>query len=177
MFLLSSHWHVCVCQWDTAPKYQIFIEMMINQPKIEVPNFQTHSHLYYTSLQGGAPQVMSWFISLLTIDMSPIKTIVNYMPTIANYRFKPNCHGPELCSPIITKLDLHFSVPVVRHRTSRTGLLELCGVTRVNILAIGRWRGAWRGAFSWKAETKNGNGVPEHCIYMDKNFDSMGMWI
>ena len=74
MSLLSSHWHVCVCvcQWDTAPKYQIFIEMMINQPKIEVPNFQTHSHLYYTSLQGGAPQVMSWFISLLTIDMSPI---------------------------------------------------------------------------------------------------------
>ena len=132
-----------MCQWDTAPKYQIFIEMMINQPKIEVPNFQTHSHLYIST---------RWCPPSYKLVYKPINyryvTYINHSQLYANYRFKPNCHGPELCSPIITNLDLHFSVPVVHHRTSRAGLLELCGVTRVNVLAMGRWRGAWRGAFS-----------------------------
>ena len=77
--------------------------------------------------------------------------IVKYMPPIANYRFEPAIDR----SYVHQLRSSHFSVAVRRRTLRLDGLLELCGVTRVNVLAMGRWRGAWRGAFSPKAETKN----------------------
>ena len=92
------------------------------------------------------------------------------MPPIANYRFEPAIDR----SYVHQLRSSHFSV-AVRRRTSRLdGLLELCGVTRVSVLAWGDGvaHGVAHSALKLKQKI---DGVSGHCIYMDKDSDSMGM--
>ena len=71
MSLLSSHWHVCVSMGH-SPKISNFYRDDDKPAKNRGTQFpDTFTSLLYISTRW-CPQVMSWFISLLTIDMSPI---------------------------------------------------------------------------------------------------------